>query len=164
MGDLETITTFLPNYLVCIDKCIEGALIGRIYSGYKKVNSIRFGDIHQMLIIIEEIMDAIQCPGASTNKRGFRNEDKIVALNRTEIREAKKAMRKFDTGSESGEKATFILQIKFRQNASWQGTVQWVEKKQKLNFRSALELIKIIDSACEQGYQADVIGLEQNII
>ncbi|MHC1724023.1 MAG: hypothetical protein AB9836_12565 [Aminipila sp.] len=163
MGDLETITTFLPNYLVCIDKCIDGALIGRIYSGYNKVNSMRFRDLHEMLIIIDEIMDAIQCPGASTNKRGFRS-DKKIALNRTEIREAKKAMRKFDTGSESGEKATFILQIKFRQNASWQGTVQWVEKKQELNFRSALELIKIIDSACEQGYQTNVIGLEQDII
>ncbi|QAT44058.1 hypothetical protein EQM06_02125 [Aminipila luticellarii] len=73
-------------------------------------------------------------------------------------------MRQFDTGSERGQKATFILQIKFRQNASWQGTVQWVEKKQEINFRSALELIKIIDSACEQGYQADVIGFEQAII
>jgi hypothetical protein len=56
------------------------------------------------------------------------------------------------------------LQIKFRQNASWQGTVQWVEKKQSLNFRSALELIKIIDSACEQGYQANIIELKEDII
>ncbi|QIB70677.1 hypothetical protein Ami103574_03800 [Aminipila butyrica] len=72
-------------------------------------------------------------------------------------------MRKFDTGSERGQKATFILQIKFRQNASWQGTVQWVEKKQELNFRSALELIKIIDSACEEGYQTEVLGLDDKI-
>ncbi|QHI73906.1 hypothetical protein Ami3637_05035 [Aminipila terrae] len=73
-------------------------------------------------------------------------------------------MRKFDTGNESGQKATFILQIKFRQNASWQGTVQWVEKKQTLNFRSALELIKIIDSATEQGYKAEVVEMDQEVI
>ncbi|WP_243158109.1 hypothetical protein [Aminipila terrae] len=165
MGDLETLISFLPNYVVCIDKSTEGgALTGRIYSGYKKFSSINFNDLHEMLIIIEEIMDTIQCPGAGANKRGFKNKMKSVALNSTEIREAKKAMRKFDTGNESGQKATFILQIKFRQNASWQGTVQWVEKKQTLNFRSALELIKIIDSATEQGYKAEVVEMDQEVI
>ena len=164
MGDLDTLIPFLPRYLVCIDRRKEGALAGRIYSGYRPFHDIRFKDLPEMVLTVEKIMDRIGCPEASINKRQFRNDEEIVALSGTEIREAKKAMRQFDTGSERGQKATFILQIKFRQNASWQGTVQWVEKKQEINFRSALELIKIIDSACEQGYQADVIGFEQAII
>ena len=36
-----------------------------------------------------------------------------------------------------------------RQNATWQGSVTWVEKKEKQQFRSALELLKLIESALE---------------
>jgi len=58
-------------------------------------------------------------------------------------------------------KATFILHLQFRQNSSWQGTIQWVEKKQTLNFRSALELINIIDSTSRQGYEIEMDGLDE---
>ena len=58
-------------------------------------------------------------------------------------------------------KATFILHLQFRQNSSWQGTIQWVEKKQTLNFRSALELINIIDSTSQQGYEIEMDGLDE---
>lgn len=47
------------------------------------------------------------------------------------------------------EKGTFIIQIKGLENNSWQGTVEWVETKQKIPFRSALEMIKLMDSAVE---------------
>ena len=44
---------------------------------------------------------------------------------------------------------TFILNIYNRQNATWQGSVTWVEKK-KQQFRSALELLKLIESALDE--------------
>jgi len=37
--------------------------------------------------------------------------------------------------------------ILFRQNASWQGSVVWVEGRQEERFRSALELVLLMDSA-----------------
>ena len=46
-----------------------------------------------------------------------------------------------------GKMATFLVSVLFRQNASWQGTVRWVEEKKEVNFRSALELLHIINSA-----------------
>lgn len=42
---------------------------------------------------------------------------------------------------------TFIIQIKGTENGTWQGTVDWVEKKEKVAFRSALELIRLMDSS-----------------
>lgn len=45
---------------------------------------------------------------------------------------------------------TFVVDIKCRQNHTWQGTVNWVEQKKTLPFRSALELIKLMDSAMEE--------------
>lgn len=42
---------------------------------------------------------------------------------------------------------TFILEIKSTRNNTWQGTILWVQTQQKVAFRSALEAIKILDSA-----------------
>lgn len=52
-------------------------------------------------------------------------------------------------GEEPAGKATFIVQIQYRQNATWQGQIHWKEKDEDRLFRSELELIKLIDSAAE---------------
>ncbi len=54
--------------------------------------------------------------------------------------------------SQSGRKKgkpegrTFIIEVKDCQNQTWQGSVSWVEGKEKQPFRSALELMKLMDS------------------
>ena len=42
--------------------------------------------------------------------------------------------------------ASFRLSVLFRQNASWQGNIQWMEDKKVIPFRSVLELIQLIDT------------------
>lgn len=42
---------------------------------------------------------------------------------------------------------TFMIVIKDDQNESWQGTIEWIEKGYQQNFRSALELVRLMDSA-----------------
>ncbi len=42
---------------------------------------------------------------------------------------------------------TFIIDIKSVQNNTWQGTILWMQTQQKIPFRSALELIHLLDSA-----------------
>ena len=42
---------------------------------------------------------------------------------------------------------SFVVEIKSRENHTWQGSITWVEAQQKENFRSALELIRLMDSA-----------------
>ena len=44
---------------------------------------------------------------------------------------------------------TFIVKIVERRNCTWQGSVTWAEKRQVQNFRSALELLKMIDGALD---------------
>jgi len=46
---------------------------------------------------------------------------------------------------------TFEISVKFMQNATWQGQIHWVEKNQKQNFRSALEMLKLMDEALADG-------------
>ena len=44
---------------------------------------------------------------------------------------------------------TFIVKILERQNATWQGKITWVEEQKEQYFRSALELLKLIDGALD---------------
>lgn len=41
----------------------------------------------------------------------------------------------------------FFVRVQYRCNSSWQGTVQWLDGKQQVIFRSALELGHLINSA-----------------
>ena len=53
----------------------------------------------------------------------------------------------------------FVVDVKFRRNATWQGTVKWEGKE--ANFRSTLELLKIMDAALEQAHPEDKAELEE---
>jgi len=53
-------------------------------------------------------------------------------------------INKQDNGNSKG---TFEISVKFTQNSTWQGQILWIEKNQKQNFRSALEMLKLMDEA-----------------
>ena len=44
-------------------------------------------------------------------------------------------------------KGTFVVKVLNTQDATWQGTISWLEGEKTQAFRSALELIKLVDSA-----------------
>lgn len=51
--------------------------------------------------------------------------------------------------------ARFYLQVLFEQNNTWQGTLHWVEKSRMVQFRSALEFMRLMDSALSE--QVEVV-------
>ena len=53
-------------------------------------------------------------------------------------------------GGKKKDTDTFIVKILNKQNATWQGSITWVEEQKTQNFRSALELIKMIDEALDE--------------
>ncbi len=50
-------------------------------------------------------------------------------------------------------KGTFIVKVEYNQNQTWQGQVIWAEENKIVRFRSALELLKLIDEAVASGAQ-----------
>jgi len=44
---------------------------------------------------------------------------------------------------------TFIVKVKYNQNHSMQGSVQWVEQGRIVNFRSEMELISLLIEAVD---------------
>ena len=54
---------------------------------------------------------------------------------------------------QSKKDKSFMIVIKDTQNASWQGTIEWLDQNKKQHFRSALEMIKLIYSSVENDSQ-----------
>ncbi len=49
------------------------------------------------------------------------------------------------------KKGTFVVKIEFCQHGTWQGQVIWAEENRKARFRSALELVRLMDEAMASG-------------
>ena len=64
-------------------------------------------------------------------------------------------MQKKQDTPKKGDKGTFVVQVQYRQHATWQGKVLWAEKNETKQFRSALELLKLIDSALDESSAPD---------
>lgn len=94
-----------------------------------------FENLMQLLFQMEQCLDAANEPQAFTAMRSF------LAKGR-ESEYQKEYML-----SSAGKLASFSVQIMFRRNASWQGTVTWMEEGEKRNFRSVLELLFLINNA-----------------
>lgn len=58
-----------------------------------------------------------------------------------------------------GDIGTFIIRVQHRQNSSWQGLVTWAEENKTVSFRSALELIKILDEVITTDEKEDTKSL-----
>lgn len=55
-----------------------------------------------------------------------------------------------ENGIQRIKRGTFVVDICYCENGTWQGYVVWADKNRKEYFRSALELMKLIDGALEQ--------------
>ncbi len=127
----------LNKIFVCVDSKDDNTFYGRVF--HNAQNEVQtFLGVDQLLLRIENFLDIQNYPAASTESRYFRKQKDRAAATEEEATMNNK---------EKGEKATFVIQVQYRQNATWQGHVTWVEKDIEQPFKSALELIKLLDSS-----------------
>ena len=124
--------------VVCVDSYDDGVLTGRMYNPGLQ-NGERFHGLMQFLIKMEDLLDTLQFPQPFMDSRGFSPARGQAAS--APVSEQRK----------QGERATFALKVLFRQNASWQGSVTWLEGGREESFRSVLELVLLMDSALSSG-------------
>ena len=118
---------------LCIDSYENAVPAGRFYN--RQIPEGRqFRGITQFLQEMECLLEKAEAPKAFTAKRSF-------------LPPVGSAADAAQTEAGKGKSATFLLRIRFRQNASWQGSLTWVEGKREQSFRSVLELILLIDNA-----------------
>lgn len=113
------------------NRCLRGVL-----SGTQLEHDRVFTSAIDLLLQIEHMMDQTNTPQRNEEPRNFASVCQIAA-----------ADEGYQEVHEKGETlAVFQLNVMFRQNATWQGSLLWVEEGQEAHFRSALELIRLMDS------------------
>lgn len=120
--------------IVCIDSYEDSVLSGWFYNPSLKAGE-RFESLTQYLLKMENTLDSMQLPQSFTTTRAFASPTPPVGGSPP------------DREPQEGKLATFAVRILFRQNASWQGSVTWLEEGMEESFRSVLELILLMDSA-----------------
>lgn len=122
--------------LVYVDSYQDGVLKGRFSNPYLEMPE-EFSSLSDFLVKIECMLDTMRLPQSYAEPRTFR-ETSVSIQNDPQVRLL------------PGRKATFALSVRFRQHNSWQGHITWLDKNQRQNFRSALELIFLLDSALRE--------------
>lgn len=129
------------KYLICVDSYRKGVPEGRFYNPYMEVET--FESLSQLLVKMDAMLDELQMPQSYTAARTFPS-----AVEPMEARTPPLDIRK-------GAKATFELQVIFRQHTSWQGVIVWREQQLEQSFRSVLELVLLMDSALRNAEGSD---------
>ncbi|WP_326522322.1 hypothetical protein [Faecalispora sporosphaeroides] len=57
--------------------------------------------------------------------------------------------RKWERTGMKEEKATFVVNVLYRNAATWQGNLHWLEGDKESAFRSELELLSLMDSVLD---------------
>lgn len=138
----------LYDSIICIDDYNLYQMSGRIYHSYRE-QGITFTCIWEMVSVLEDIFDEMDFPQKSMDIRSFIKCKQPVIKDRVTVRSeyyGKTTEKKY----RRGVKATFSVQVLFRQNASWQGTVCWLETEQVENFRSIYELCRLMESTVKK--------------
>jgi len=130
--------------LICIHKNESGEPHGEIFNRYLK-KPIAFTGVMSLINKMDDLCDQTGYPQAYNHYRSFGEKKKPQEIGI--MNEAKNDMSDSLLESKTGDKATFIIQVQFRQNSSWQGTITWAERKKTQRYRSTLEMIKLMDSA-----------------
>ena len=135
------ISWYAPNFInMCIDNINDEELSGRIYHCYSK-EPWKFTNILQLIELADDFFDKLEFPQASTSARSFTSIQFFQVLT---------GLIKYghpeDFIENRGQKGTFFLNVRYRQNSSWQG-IRWIEGNSAQQFVSVLELLKILSNA-----------------
>lgn len=106
---------------------------------------VPFASLTQLLLGMEALMDRSNLPQRGEEYRAFSAAQAEELLTGEDLDEERRR-----------ELATFQLRVLFRQNASWQGSLIWVDKQMDAQFRSVLELVRLIDSALAAEEESDI--------
>ena len=97
-------------------------------------DGLSFDSQMHLFLIMDRLYDELNCPQRAMERRSFEGAAAAAAPVQQPI------------GTDDAI-ASFKINVYFRQNASWQGTVTWLEQEAEASFRSVLELMLIIDGA-----------------
>lgn len=140
---MEITESYPGTICVNVDHCGSSTFSGKFYHRYSQ-SPVGFEDPLELILKAEAVFEQAKAPMAFLSDRSFRETpEKKWTERRVTVLESEKVI------NHQGDRATFIVHVMFRQHASWQGKICWVEGKKTVMFRSALEMMKLMDSVLE---------------
>lgn len=138
----------------------DGQWRGSIHNLYLEQPQTFVG-LADAVLKMDGIMDGLDNPQAVTKPRSFLHPVREMQNDSVAQREAyyqwlqeeKKTVRQYWTEASLSpsrpDMVAFVIRVRFRQHSSWQGEVSWKQGKQKIPFRSVLELLHLLQSALQ---------------
>lgn len=124
--------------MIFIESYADKTLCGKIRNPYLG-KELKFTNVMQFLIQMEALLDMMDYPQSFAGTRKFWNNATANQWPQMPDSEA--------SDSPQAGLASFALKVIFRQHASWQGSLHWLDEHREESFRSVLELLKLIDEA-----------------
>jgi len=128
----------LSVFLVCFDSRNEG----RLFSPHLK-KEVAFSTLPDFLLMADRCCERVAISQRST-------ERSTVGKQLIEKSDSKQNISFYYSPMlirAKGKTATFLMTVSFRHNASWQGSVRWIEGQKHEKFRSVFELLRIFYNA-----------------
>ncbi len=150
-GKNKMVSENMRSCIIRVEGYDNKNLQGIFYNLYYGTEVV-FESLTKLLLLMEELMDELDCPQASLKGKRFDIAYKVPERSNISLVSSK---------SDRDALATFRIKVLFRQGASWQGTIEWLEEKLETSFRSVLELIKLMDSALPQPQDCCLLGLDE---
>lgn len=137
-----------PNGIVlCVNSRAAGEWEGEFFYPYSAL-PVAFGNLGRAMMEMDRIFDILNYPRKGRRESNFLHNADASGKEMTRVMGDEELLEK------RGDCGTFIIRVEHRQNCTWQGRATWKEKDETLYFRSALELIKLIDGALEEDSEA----------
>ena len=131
----------LPNAYRFIHIAADGfedrILKGRLYHDSRE-GGMPFIGLSEMILILEELFDEIHYPIKSVDYRNFLGKSRELKAETGEM-EASQLLPE-----RKGKKADFTLHVKYRYNATWQGSITNLGTGERKSFLSLMELMDIL--------------------
>ena len=143
--DIKACSSNVAKVKVAINRYDDGEVNGQLSNAYDK-KIYKFSSMWNMIKIMDSVFDGYAFPQASHKIRSFTGRESADDMG--------KKVSPVEA-SENGDaaihgRANFIIHVFYRQNATWQGEILWVEGRQEQKFRSTLEMQRLIDSVLEK--------------
>jgi len=130
---------------VCVDIIENGQMLGQVFTTCLE-HPLAFSDAGNMVVQVERLLDMRGFPHAYNKTRSFFAADRAHG----KLERVPAELSGVDLSEKSGSLITFELHILTRQNATWQGKADWLDNSPPVSFKSALELLLLIDDRIKQ--------------